>query len=330
MATFSTIVTADWSAALAKRSVYVADVETRTVRRLPGEEWTFEALLDRSAALPPPVLLGIDAVLGLPRPYFDAARALVPTWAPARGFLDWLALTMATPEVFDPVSAAAEWTPVRPFFRVPPGKGSLKAYWAAAEGLLFRSGEKETGAKPMFAVSGIAGTVGSGTCSVFRSLAPLVGARDRPFGIWPFDGSLTDVASRYPITLAEMYPRLAYALGEASVIPAPLRGVAKTKREKREAYLDRLLAAAWRRDHCATIGDSEYALASEDDFDALVSGAALLRCVLDGHRLESPDVRDAAVEGSILAVHLLSLARDGSRRSRRPRIARPTTAGSGA
>lgn len=302
---YRTICAADWGASTAKRSAYAADVETRRITPLDGGPWTLPSLVEAAMRKPGPVLLAIDAVLGLPSVHFRAARTAVPAWRGVETFLDWLRLAHATPGTFDPVGTAAAWSPARPFFRVPKGRGSLTAYWTAAGGRLFRGFEETLGAKPMFAVSGIPGTVGSGTRALFLDLAPLLSRDDRAFGVWPFEGNLEELAARHHVVVAEMYPRISYALSVADVVPAPLLRVAKTKDAPRAAHVAKVAAAAWVREQRVVLGDLAAPIADEDAFDAWVSAGALLRCVLEGHDLEAQNL-DAAVEGSMLAIGLVA------------------------
>jgi hypothetical protein len=163
-----------------------------------------------------------------------------------------------------------------------------------------------TGAKSPFVVAGIPGSVGSGSRALWSELADaLGGARD--VALWPFDGPLDSIGRR--IALAEMYPRAAYALALAPALPAGLMPLAKTRRTVRAAAADALEASGWIRRHAVTLRQLELARDDEDHFDAMVSAAALLRCVLEGHPLDGPACD--AVEGGILG--LPSLRLDGRR-----------------
>jgi hypothetical protein len=100
--------------------------------------------------------------------------------------------------------------------------------------------------------------------------------------------------------MAELYPALAYAVALRPELPARRLRVAKTRCAQRDAALRRLGEASWVAKHSVMISDRDLALESEDDFDALLSAAALLRCVLDGVPLDEPDHDDPVAEGGIL------------------------------
>ena len=56
-------------------------------------------------------------------------------------------------------------------------------------GGFLREIDRRTGAKPIFAVSGIPGTVRSGIRALWRELAPLL-REERDFSVWPFEEDL--------------------------------------------------------------------------------------------------------------------------------------------
>lgn len=259
---------------------------------------TLDGLLGFARALPGRTVIGIDAALGVPRGYLEGARAAVPAWREANDFLTWLVLACEAPSFAREASSAAAWRHDRPFIAVPAGKGSLDAFWARAGGRLLRDIDVATDAKSPFVVSGVPGTVGSGTRVLWAELARMLsGTCD--FAVTPFDGALDAIARK--IAIAEIYPRVCYALALAPELPAPISRLAKTSREVREQAITTLTSAAWVRDHDVSLRELELALAreSEDDFDALMSAAGLLRCVLEGRALESG--RDP-VEGGILGL----------------------------
>ena len=292
---WSQLVCVDWSVAPAKRCAWVADVEARIVRPLAhGADALHAALSLRASG---PVLIGIDAALGVPRAYFEAARGAQPAWADARGFLDWLSGTRALGEdLWREAHSADEWRVDRPFIRVPKGTGALRAFWAASGGPLLRAVDRETHAKSPFLVSGIPGTVGSGPRVLWRALADRLQA-PRSFGIWPFEGTLAELASTRDVVLGELYPRALYGVALADALPARPRAIAKTKELARRQALDALGARA------IDVRDAERALASEDDFDAMISAVALLRMVREGVPLERGGA--CAIEGDILGLAAL-------------------------
>jgi hypothetical protein len=106
-----------------------------------------------------------------------------------------------------------------------------------------------------------------------------------------------------------MYPRAAYAtalLGGAASLRPPLM-VAKTNSETRRAAIEKLRAAEWVRDLGVTIENLVEAEAKEDDFDALMTAAALLRCELERTPLHRPRVGSDYAEGGILGAGSVNL-----------------------
>jgi hypothetical protein len=127
------------------------------------------------------------------------------------------------------------------------------------------------------------------------------------FGVWPFEGPRATLLDRHRIVLAEIYPRVCYALALDDELPAPLRIVEKTKAGPRADATRCLLGAPWLATIGATIDGADPDGIDEDDFDAMISAAGLLRCVLAGHPLERPGT--GVVEGGILGVASLDLSR---------------------
>ena len=87
---------------------------------------------------------------------------------------------------------------------------------------------------------------------------------------------------------------------------------AKTKRNWRIARIELLRAAPWLEQDCVSIEGFEAARAGEDDFDALMQAAALVRLLAARYPLSSGLV-DPIREGGILGTGGVSLA------PRRPR-----------
>ncbi len=302
---FSSIVAVDWGKDLSKRCAWVADVSRRTVKPLEGGPWYLESVLSSCRCLPGPVLLGIDAVLGVPRAYLEAASRSVPAWSGLQDFLSWLPIAVETPGFLDTSRGSTEWNWARPFFSVPKGKGALTAVWTMIGGRLMRPVDLATRAKATFIVSGIPGTVGSGTRALWTELAPLLRS-DRDFGIWPLEGTLASILARRRIALAEIYPRVCYALA-LDDLPAPLRKISKGKAAARDRAVDALLTMPWMRTQAVNLSpkSAERAKGNEDEFDAMMSAVSILRCCLEGRLLERDG--DFAVEGDMLGVGLLNL-----------------------
>ncbi|UJR85116.1 hypothetical protein [Sandaracinus amylolyticus] len=296
MARWDRFVCVDWSKELAGRQAWVAEIGMRRIAPLEDVTPTLDALLAFARALPGCTVIGIDAALGVPRAYLEGARAAVPAWREASDFLTWLVLACESPAFEREAGSAAAWRHDRPFIAVPAGKGALDAFWTRAGGRLLREIDVATGAKSPFVVSGVPGTVGSGTRVLWAELARLLsGTCD--FAVWPFDGGLDAIERR--IAIAEIYPRVCYSLALAPELPAPISRLAKTSREVREAAIVALERATWVRDREVALRELELARESEDHFDALMSAAGLLRCALEGRALEGE--RDV-IEGGILGL----------------------------
>lgn len=292
---FSFFVSADWSKKKEKRSVHVADLRGRRIR-YEGTGWILRTLLDLARDRDGPVLVGVDAALGVPDSYW---REVLKTSNPA-SFIEWLRGLDPDSDFFTETARnAAEWRIDRPFFRIPRGPGSKTAYDDLLPGGFLRKIDHRTKAKPIFAASGIPGTVGSGTRALWRELAPLL-REDRDFAVWPFEGDLADLASRKKIVLAEIYPGLAYAAALAEKLPTALLKVAKTKTEKRNEACDRLKKIEWARG--VDLGDLRSAREDENAFDSLFVAAAVLRCAIEGRALFSSHWIDRKVEGGMLLV----------------------------
>ena len=283
-----TFISADWSKDARKRSVHVADTGQRRIWREESARWDLRKLLELARGLEDrgPVLVGLDLALGVPAGYWSQVIEQ-PRWRDVGSFLDWLPTLDPSSDFFETTPTAAAWRVDRPFFHIPKGKGSLTAYKDRIRGGLLRRIDGKVGAKPIFAVSGIPGTVGSGTRDLWMELIPLL-TEDRDFAVWPFEGDLEDLLAAHPITLAETYPGLAYAAALSATLPTHRLAISKTKREAREVACDLLEAAAWVREAGVDLGDLSPARADEDAFDSHLTAAALLRCVIEGMPLCDP------------------------------------------
>jgi hypothetical protein len=299
---WNTIVCIDWGKSPGKRRAWAADVAQREIAPLDGIT-TLGAAISWASAQPGRTLIGIDAVLGIPASYFDRARNSIAGWSGVRDFPSWLVRAVAHDRFLSDGHSAAEWCPDRPFISVPRGTGSLSAFWKQAGCPLLREVDRSTGAKSVFVVSGIPGTVGAGTRELWKELAPLL-TTDRAFGLWPFDGSLAAMCGR-AVVLGEIYPRVCYALALAAQLPAPLQGIAKTQRRVRDEALAQLRTAEWPRVHGVRFFALERACDNEDDFDAMMSAAGLLRCLIEAHPLECEPLDP--IEGGILGLASIRL-----------------------
>ncbi len=289
-------ISADWSKDPHKRAVYVADVRNLCIRKVENPNWNVNALLELAERLSEsgPVLIGVDVVLGVPAGYWQMVRYKRGPHMP-ENFVDWLSNLDPDDEFFETVvHRPTEWHIERPWFKVAPGQGGLTSFTTRVEGGMLRRIDAATGAKPVFAVAGIPGTVGSGTRDFWKELIRRLGP-DRRFAVWPFEGELPSLLKRYRVVLCETYPALAYAVALADELP-PGRP-AKTRPAWRECMCDRLtmVYANW-----ICLGPLDALRQSEDDFDAHVTAVAVLRCIQEGREIVSPEWIDSTAEGSML------------------------------
>lgn len=294
------ILAADWSKHSAKRAVYEANVRDRRISRVASSSWDLASLLNvaKGRAEHGAVLIALDLALGLPEAYWsDAVRSCRD--AKPEHFLDWLASLNNAVEFWTEAKSTAEWSVQRPFYAVPKGQGAMKAFYAKAGYDFDRRIDKRCRSNPLFCVSGIPGTVGSGTRSFWQELSPLLNSR-REFRIWPFDGSLRDLLKENNVVLAEMYPGIAYTVALREHIPGAVLNVAKTKPTQRQLAIEMFAGSTWVDDLSVTLENLDDAQESEDDFDALISAASLLRCVLEDRTLDEPETDDPVCEGGIL------------------------------
>jgi hypothetical protein len=321
--TLCAILCADWGKDFSKRAVYVADVAARAVRRVSSNGWSVAGVLEEAErwSSTGTVLATFDAPLGVAESYLAALSRV--SGQPPSSFLDFLARTRTMPRFFDGTSDARDWSLERPFFSVPAGEGGgLGSYVdvAARHGVnIYRRIDRITGAKAVFIKSGIPGSVGSAACALWQELAPRLTA-NRGFKVWPFEGDLQVLLESSPIVVGEIYPRAAYATALLDVPPAsraPLI-VAKTDAGVRRKALASLRAASLVRWLRVTFENLAEAEANEDDFDACVTAAALLRCVLDGSPLCPSRLESPASEGGMLGTRSVNL-----------RLPKQTFAGSG-
>ena len=128
---------------------------------------------------------------------------------------------------------------------------------------------------------------------------------DRSFRVWPFEGDLAQLLREAPTTIAEMYPRIAYAIAVAPT-PPTRREAPRKKGEAsvREMWVSRFRASQWLKRVSVTILDDERAVGSEDDFDSMFTAAALLRCLLENVPLAGGSV-DARAEGGIVGTEAI-------------------------
>jgi hypothetical protein len=219
-------------------------------------------------------------------------------------FLDLLASTPLMPHFYDATTTARDWSVERPFFSVPAGDGGLRTYVDAAARFgvdMYREIDRMTRAKAVFIKSGIPGSVGSAACALWQELASELTIR-RSFKVWPFEGDIQALLQSTSVVLGEMYPRAAYATALLDVPPesrAPLV-LAKTDAAVRREAIAVLRTARWVDSLSVSLEDLDHAESNEDDFDACVTSAALLRCILEAASLCSAQLPSQASEGGML------------------------------
>ena len=115
------VVSADWSKHARQRSVYIADLQQRRIRRAEGHAWHLASLLTLATDLTRhgSVLVGIDLALGVPRDYWRRVRDGRRHRQPVT-FLDWLGELDPTSGFFQTTDDPHRWRVERPWFAVPP------------------------------------------------------------------------------------------------------------------------------------------------------------------------------------------------------------------
>lgn len=289
------IVAVDWAKHPNKRSAYHADSAQRRIHRVKTDG-SLSQLLEHASRLKPPVVVGIDAAIGFPHGAWPIpSRHTAPT---ANSFSDILRGGSLPEGFFDTIKTAEDWSPLQPFFAIPAGKGALKAFHQHSNHSLYRQVDQRLGGKPIFAVSGIPGTVGSGTRALWQELMALPPSCQ--FQLWPFDGDFSTLAANDAPIIAEIYPRACYGIALADHLPATPCSIAKTKLPPRIAAVEALQAATWIKQQQVTLCNLQEAQANEDDFDALFSAAALMRIYLEDTGFDSADSIDRIAEGGVL------------------------------
>ena len=109
-----------------------------------------------------------------------------------KNFVHWLRNLDPDSNFFNTINDPSRWHVDEPWFHVPSGKGGLTSFKKKVRDGFLRRIDRETGAKPVFAVSGIPGVVGAGTRSFWRELIPTLTC-GREFTIWPFENDLSNL-----------------------------------------------------------------------------------------------------------------------------------------
>ena len=117
--------------------------------------------------------------------------------------------------------------------------------------------------------------------------------------------------------LAESYPALAYAAALAENLPTGRIRLGKTNPDERNCVCDLLAQAEWVDVNRVDLGELGPVRASDDDFDAHITAAAVLRCFIEDIPLANRDWIDPDVEGSMLLAGAVDPARQGTWRGLR-------------
>jgi hypothetical protein len=208
------------------------------------------------------------------------------------------------------------------------GEGGLNRYAEQAGGraVLYRECERVTGGNPVFATSGITGSVGNGSVALWGEILSARRSGSHEFRLWPFEVELDEVPGSGVLEIAESYPRACYAVALAPSLPSQPRALSKTDPDERRVRLKEPSSASWLSDKAVELDGLEWAKAGEDDFDALMQAAALVRMV-DSEIPLSSHLADPVWEGGILGTGGLLLREPSPVRSGHRR-ARPSRSGS--
>lgn len=312
------VVHADWSATPAGRWAAVATrrrdgrYQACAPHHVGDASDPLAALAGSADAVTGTVLVGLDAVLGLPRAY--ARRAGVtsfPALLPALGRGRWS-------RFFDVAEQPGEIELHRPFYPQRPRNAS-KAALATALGLqadeLLRRCDRPTphrrgGCELFWTVGGQ--QVGKASLAAWRGVVrPLRRRRGEQLRLWPFDGGLHELLAAGGVVVCETYP------AEAAV-HIGLRSTAGSKRDPvvRRGHAGALLQHAARLGielstelRAAVTGGFEWR-GGGHAFDAVVGLLAMLGVVL-GDRPPGAPANDPAVrsvEGWMLGLDPTDLA----------------------
>jgi hypothetical protein len=251
-----------------------------------------------------PVLAGFDFPIGVPTAYgrltglanFSAALEVF-------GQGEWA-------EFFAVAETPQQISPTRPFYPRRSIAGSKQVHLLHGLGIecinvLRRQCERATptrrAASSLFWTLG-ANQVGKAAISGWQEV--ITPARRRGAHLWPFDGSLADLAMKGDLVLAETYPAEAYA----HVGVAFRASMSKRRQDDRRTAMVDLVDRARQQgiafsDELITQVEDGFGARrdGEDAFDALIGALGMIE-VLDGRRMECPTDRSGAEvwEGWIL------------------------------
>ncbi len=300
-----TLLHSDWSVSAAGRWVARADRTDAGWRVMPPRPvGDCAAFVDGLWTLPGPVLAGFDFPLGLPEAYGrTTGLGSFPAALDAFGQGDWA-------DVFRVAETASEISTRRPFYpRVSSAEARqrhlLDALGVADMDGLRRRCERATPTRR--AANALFWTLGGsqvGKAAIDGWQQVIMPARRRGALLWPFEGSLSELAATAAPVLAETYPAEAYGHVGVSFLPR----MSKRRTEDRRAAMRDLPGWAGRHgvsftaDLAARLDDGfGTSRNGEDAFDALIGVLGMIE-VVDGRRPEHPAARarEEAWEGWIL------------------------------
>jgi hypothetical protein len=297
---FDQLIHADWSVTPGKRWVAVA--ERRTARwTVSGPELVGPAgaLLERAfaaAAEGQRLLVGFDFPIGVPAAYgaltkLESFRHLLHKL----GGGEWS-------QFFEVAKSPSDIRISRPFYPLVSKKGVSRAELVAGLGVrsfddLLRVCERRTeyrrAACSLFWTLG-GNQVGKGALTGWQEI--IRPALQRGAALWPFDGTLPDLANAPGVVLAETYPAEAYRMVNAGFRHGESKRRQADRRSKGAAVL------AWAERHGIVFSaDASAALNSgfgsqsngEDQFDAAMGPLKMIE-VTDGRRVERERTKQPA------------------------------------
>lgn len=334
---------ADWGIKPGKRVVYEVDVDHRTIKRRSDPDaagWTVQKLaaeaqeiVSRPNRRVDRCLIALDVAIGFPA---GLLTLMIQNAGQEYGNPNLAGYLRNPPNGASQPGESGEahqWSWERPYIRVPAGDGALTAFRETASNFgvtLTRAVDEMTGGRSPLILSGIPGTVGSGSREVLRELWNQGGEAGWRNGVavWPFDGPLTGRDINTPsVFVGEIYPRSLYGhvLDDRDPVGRRRLIVAKTIRQTRELVVDHLRRLNWHlRPDISVALSEEYlnlAIDNEDDFDAYLSALGLLRLAVEGISLEDEtlgewegrSILDRRAEGGMLGF-LSTQARNGQTR----------------
>ncbi len=275
------------------------------------------------------LLIGFDFPIGVPSAYAQLANIDEFRLALAHfGTGMWQAF-------YDKCRTAAEISVNRPFYPVScPTRGAAKREHLTAQlnlswTELYRECDRKTddrnAACPLFWTLG-GNQVGSAAIAGWKELlTPELQRQDVALGLWPFDGNLPDLVSKYSTVVAETYPAEAYRH-----LRFPASGWSKRSQSGRRDCVHAVLAWADARPAVrldnglrAIIDDGFGPRADgEDPFDAFVGLCSMLDVVLGLRQAGAPTSDDfRKIEGWILGQSSETRSERGSQAT--PQVLKP-------